>query len=744
MKRAVLLFTMLVVVLVGGRVSARADTTTALPITGLSAIVVDDAHQQVFLTGDAGDGVVLVTDTTAHVTKMFSGEAGAAGMVLDGGTLYVARCGTTTIDMIDAASLTKSGSIVVSQAIGSPCDLAKAGGRLWFNSSDHLVSVTLDAAHTVTAFADATGGVLSTASGAPGLLLANRGSFEYGSVFYLYDIAGPGPQLLSSKGSMTVAELMPDGASALTTRLNQEGIYEGPTPEIYPGGSQYDFSPPGFPDVAAIAITADGAHFAASSVTGYGPTPWLSLFEHVAGYPLEPYAQLVEPDPVLGMAFAADGSKLFVVEHGTDTTMRVITGPLRPGTFIAVNQSDSQIGDAYDYNATLRFSDGASPLGKSVTLTMTDPNGTQTSLGNATADAQGTLVKTLSDPFDRAGIWVLRSTYPGDPNHQRFTSINAFRVNQRAASLDIHVTPGALTAGTTATIGGTLTLDGTDSVAGRDVAVYATPPGGAETLLDTVQTDQAGAYAIQRPLGGGAWSFRAAYAGDVRYAPADSAHLSVSVGFQKPAVSLVAGRSLVTYGDRVALTATLGPTHTNRAVRIIRIAGDGSRSLVAQGQVDAKGHLRVSTTPGRTLRYVAEFAGDDWFAPRSAGVRVRVRAAVTLAANNAYRTVGGVRLFRYHASCITTGRGCPKLTARVRPNHAGRYVDFVLSHRVGSHWVRAGSARFRLGRTSRRTVLLYYRDANIRKGLWRTRVHFFADSDHLEATSGWLVFHVTL
>ena len=441
---------------------------------------------------------------------------------------------------------------------------------------------------------------------------------------------------------MTVAELMPDGASALTTRLNQEGIYEGPTPEIYPGGSQYDFSPPGFPDVAAIAITADGAHFAASGWTGYGPTPWLSLFEHVAGYPLEPYAQLVEPDPVLGMAFAADGSKLFVVEHGTDTTMRVITGPLRPGTFIAVNQSDSQIVDAYDYNATLRFSDGASPLGKSVTLTMTDPNGTQTSLGNATADAQGTLVKTLSDPFDRAGIWVLRSTYPGDPNHQRFTSINAFRVNQRAASLDIHVTPGALTAGTTATIGGTLTLDGTDSVAGRDVAVYATPPGGAETLLDTVQTDQAGAYAIQRPLGGGAWSFRAAYAGDVRYAPADSAHLSVSVGFQKPAVSLVAGRSLVTYGDRVALTATLGPTHTNRAVRIIRIAGDGSRSLVAQGQVDAKGHLGVSTTPGRTLRYVAEFAGDDWFAPRSAGVRVRVRAAVTLAANNAYRTVGGV------------------------------------------------------------------------------------------------------
>ena len=606
------------------------------------------------------------------------------------------------------------------------------------------VSVTLDAAHTVTGFADATGGALSTAPGAPRLLLANRGTFEPYSAVFLYDVSGATPQVLDQNGGLSAAVLTPDGTSILSTRQTQENLYESPTPQLYPATSQYDYSPPGLPNHPSIAVTADGTHLAASTVTGYGPTPWLSLFEHVPGQPEEPYAQLVEPDPVLGMAFAADGSKLFVVERGTDTTMRVITGPLRPGTFIAVNQSDSQIGDPYVYNATLGFSDGASPLGKTVTLTLTDPDGTQTSLGNATADAQGTLSKTLPDPFDRAGIWVLRTTYPGDANHQRFTRINAFRVNQRAASLDIHVTPGALTAGTTATIGGTLTLDGTDSVAGRDVAVYATPPGGAETLLDTVRTDQAGAYAVDLPLGGGAWSFRSAYAGDVRYASADSAHLDVSVRFQQPAVSLVAGRSLVTYGDRIALTATLGPTHTNRVVRIIRVAGDGSRSLVAQGQVDANGHLRVSTTPGRTVRFVAEFAGDDWFAPRSAGVRVRVRAAVTLAANNAYRTVGGVRLFHYHASCITTGRGCPRFTARVRPNHAGRYIDFTLSHRLGSHWVRAGSARFRLDRTSRRAVLLHYRDANIRTGLWRTRVHFFADADHLAATSAWLVFRVTL
>ena len=746
LKRAVLLVAMLVVALLGGSVSARADTTTALPITGLSAIVVDDAHQQVFLTGDAGDGVVLVTDTTGHVTKTFSGEVGAAGMVLSGGTLYVARCGTTSIDMIDAASLTKSGSFAVSQTIGAPCDLAKAGGRLWFNSSDHLVAVTLDAAHTVTGFDGAIGGVLSTASGAPQLLLANRGSFEYGGAVFLYDVSGQTPNLVSNSAGLTVAELVPDGASMLSVRQTQSMLYESPVPDLYPASSQYDFSPPGAPIIPSMAITADGAHFAASTAIGYDQTPSISLFEHVAGYPQEPYAVVPEPAPVLGMAFAADGSKLFVVEHGSNTTIRAITSPLRPGAIISIGQTfaELQVGDPFDYTATLSFSNGASPLGKTVALTLTDPDGNQTSLGSVTADADGSITMTLPDAFNRAGDWFLRASYPGDAAHQRTVTTKRIIVRRRTATLDIHTTPATPFAGTTATVGGILTLLGPDDVAGRDVAVYATPPGGSETLVATVPTDTTGAYAVDLPLGGGAWSFRAAYAGDVRYAPADSAHLDVSVSFQKPAVSLVAGRSVVTYGDRIALTATLGPTHTNRAVRIIRVAGDGSRSLLAQGQVDASGHLRVSTRPGRTVRFVAEFAGDDWFAPGSAAVRVQVRAAVTLAANNAYRSVGGVRLFRYHASCITTGRGCPRFTARVRPNHAGRYIDFVLSHRVGSHWVRAGSARFRLGRTSRRAVLLHYRDANIRTGLWRTRVHFLADADHLAATSAWLVFRVTL
>lgn len=73
-------------------------------------------------------------------------------MVLDGSTLYVARCdGQNLIDVFDTTTLTLTGSFTAH--VGGTCALAEAGGRLWYsNSTDrqfgHLVSVSLDPGHT--------------------------------------------------------------------------------------------------------------------------------------------------------------------------------------------------------------------------------------------------------------------------------------------------------------------------------------------------------------------------------------------------------------------------------------------------------------------------------------------------------------------------------------------------------------------------------------------------------------------
>ena len=82
-------------------------------------------------------------------------------------------------------------------------------------------------------------------------------------------------------------------------------------------------------------------------------------------------------------------------------------------------------------------------------------------------------------------------------------------------------------------------------------------------------------------------------------------------------------------------------------------------------------------------------------------------------------------------------------TGGVRPNHAGKQVDFVLQRRTGTRWKADGTARFRLGRLGQKTVLLHYTGSLARTGLWRVKLHFIADSDHVAADSAWLVFRIT-
>src|SRR5206468_3139987 len=105
----------------------------ALPLTGFSHMLDDGAHHHVFITGASGDSVIVVRNEDGTSAGTITGESGAGGMVLDGSTLYVARCGWGTIDEIDTATLTKVGSFPA--AVGGTCDLAEAGGRLWYSDS---------------------------------------------------------------------------------------------------------------------------------------------------------------------------------------------------------------------------------------------------------------------------------------------------------------------------------------------------------------------------------------------------------------------------------------------------------------------------------------------------------------------------------------------------------------------------------------------------------------------------------
>jgi hypothetical protein len=129
-----------------GGASAQTVPGTRLALTNFGYLANDAAHSHVFITGGSTDSSIIVRNVDGTAVTTITGESGAGGMVVKDGTLYVARCGSGIIDTFDTGTLAKTGSIAAA-SISAPCDLALAGGRLWYATSDqwgYLASVPLD------------------------------------------------------------------------------------------------------------------------------------------------------------------------------------------------------------------------------------------------------------------------------------------------------------------------------------------------------------------------------------------------------------------------------------------------------------------------------------------------------------------------------------------------------------------------------------------------------------------------
>jgi hypothetical protein len=146
-------------------------------------------------------------------------------MVLDGSALYVARCGSDAIDLIDTGSLSVTESIAASGIAGRRCNLAEAGGRLWFAAGDDstpLVSVGVAAPHTRqvhTEMASVQGAVFATGSTDPDLLVVGSMDACPGEAISVYDVSGT-PVLRASTqltGCLYALAVTPDGAGLIVT-----------------------------------------------------------------------------------------------------------------------------------------------------------------------------------------------------------------------------------------------------------------------------------------------------------------------------------------------------------------------------------------------------------------------------------------------------------------------------------------------------------------------------------------------
>ncbi len=206
LKRAVFALAIVVAACAAGLASpvpsSARDAGVQLPLGSPRSLVLDEAHSHVILTGDP----MVVTDYAGEIVATLDDEGGASGMVLDDGLLYVARCSASRIDIIDTATLARVESIPISIGIGTTnqgrCELAEAGGQLWFDTTSDvgpLGSMAVAAPHTLVTHTgiDVDNSLFATTATNPNLLVIASSKYCPSAV-QVYDMSAATPNLLRS------------------------------------------------------------------------------------------------------------------------------------------------------------------------------------------------------------------------------------------------------------------------------------------------------------------------------------------------------------------------------------------------------------------------------------------------------------------------------------------------------------------------------------------------------------------
>jgi hypothetical protein len=425
-----------------GAVGASAQTVpgTKLALTGFGYMANDAAHGHVFITGGESDSAIVVRNVDGSDATTITGEAGAGGMVVHDGTLFVARCGSGVIETFDTATLAKTGSIAAA-SISAPCDLALAGGRLWYVTGEpfsYLASVPLDgsAAETLSNVS-VKGATFVTTATHPDWLVAGNDSGASTVKVLDASTAPATPTVLVSKvglgGTNSISQLAisPDGASLYVAGTASSTITSFALPNLDVQGPSYAFAD----HPVGVAISPDGGTVAGGS---WAPTnPDVSLFAVGGVTPTRTY-EFGSTDTMRdgGLLYTSDGTHIFAVTKDSTNGVwfhSLSTGDLPTGA-LTIKASAATV--AYGGSVTLTAHLGTASANRTVSIYRHAVSGGPVSLvKTATVNSAGNLVVSVKPGMNLfySAAWL------GDEAHDQ-TASSEIRVNVRVV---MHLaTPG--------------------------------------------------------------------------------------------------------------------------------------------------------------------------------------------------------------------------------------------------------------------------------------------------------------
>ena len=427
-----------------GPAAAATTMSVALPFSNYAGMLVDPAHQHLFVTGGAGSSSILVTDYSGQTVATIPSEPGASGLALsgDGSTVYVALAGGNAISAISASTLTETARYATGAGT-DPAYVAYSGGKIWFgygpSGGPAGIGSVDPGTSPATVTLNATNDPINTWYSAPELAASPAGDLVAGqpggiSTLELasYDVStGTASTLTPQTRPLNYAglermQITPDGTDvAVATGAGSPAsltifrVSDLSVAGAYPTG----------PFTAAVAMASDGTVAAGTSESG-PPGSEVYLFAPGGSTPLDTYN--LGSHPLIDLALSPDASELFAVSLAGVTVggrpptvtkhyaLTIITDPVQSPSTLTLAGPDAAVkhGTPVTLTGTL---DGPAPYtgGQTLTVTRTDsaePDGVALPDVTTAADGSFTITDTPPKMHANQGIVTYQFSYAGDPH----------------------------------------------------------------------------------------------------------------------------------------------------------------------------------------------------------------------------------------------------------------------------------------------------------------------------------------
>lgn len=514
---------------------AYADTSAPLPITSFHQIVADATHGHLFISQGSSRNEIIVTNLAGQEVATIAGQDGVTGIALspDGSTLYAALASAHAVSAIDTTTLQQTASYPVGDA-NTPVDVAVQSRKVWVSYNIAGVAPTaaigdVDLSATPPAFqtqAAMGGWTVAPQLADPhdtGVLVAAEPGQSPASVASYNVSVDPATGRASSSSLNCYNEgdlaVVPGGSEVILACGAPYAHYRYSTAHLSEQGS---YASTNYPDAVALDASGDVA-----AGTGNNPySPDLYIYHPGGDTALNTY-NLASSGPNLmprGLAWAADGSKLFAVLQssiGASTfSLQVIDYPtlIRSALSLA-GPSIAYITKSVTLTGKLTLGSGAGPpAGTPITIARSVAGGTAVKNFTATTTANGSF--TLKDTPPALGTYTYNASYSGSTTTGPATASRTVTVTRMPTSLT--VTTGSTTFTYEPTVHVTARLGTTYT--NRTVSIYAQRFGStARVRLKSGRVNSGGNLTVSY-VAPHSTTFSAVFSGDARYAPKTVTH----------------------------------------------------------------------------------------------------------------------------------------------------------------------------------------------------------------------------